>query len=109
MTNDRRGQGVDAVKLMDLPLDGENRRAADHEGRAGKAENKSELEPPNDLHNLGPKVYFFQLFGCCAPDHVDLEEVRQDSLRKVNGDPSQEDGEHGDPLDVFPDYRVNSC
>lgn len=102
MTNHRRGQGVDAVELVDPPRDGEGQLAADHERRAGEAVNKCKLEPPNDSHNLGTKVYFFQLLGRRAPDHVDLEEVGQNSLRDVQRDPSQEDAEHWDPFDVFP-------
>lgn len=95
------GKREDTREVSDLPVVREHMVRRDHEHRRRQAEDEGALELIEDRDHLLPEQNGLDLFRRRAPVHFDFEEVAQDGLRDVEGDVAQEDGEHGDPLQVF--------
>ena len=73
----------------------------DQHGRPDNADGKRELEPLDDARNLLEECDIFRFLGRGAPRHVDAEHVREDGLRDVHGDATEEDRQERDPGEVL--------
>lgn len=103
MRDDDDGERIDGEEGGDLPVPGEDVEAADHERRAGEAEQERPLEPLQDAAHLRGEVHLLEFLGRGTPRHVDLEEVAQNGLADVHRETAEEDGEHGDPFQILKD------
>ena len=77
---------------------GEEEPSSDDQTGHQEAVQESELEALQDADDFLAEMDFLDFFRRGAPHHVDLEEMAEDSLRDVDGDAAEEDGEHGDPF-----------
>ena len=103
VAEDDDGEREHGREIPDLPLEREYEGAADHDGGAGEAEEEGPFETRDDVGDFLAEMHLLDLLGRRAPVHVDAEEVRQDGLREMQREAAEEDGKHGDPLEVVDD------
>lgn len=103
MTRAKRRHGQDSHDIIDAPSIrdkrslGQDDDAGDTDGR----ESQRVLEGLEHAGDLDPEVGGFGFFARGAPCHVNLEHVCEESLRDVQGEAAEEDGEHEEPFEVL--------
>lgn len=104
MSNDHRAEREDGHEIIDDPFPGHRTDGEDdHHGRADKAEEEGEFEALDQSGQFDEEGRVFDFLGRRAPRHVDFEEVAEERLGDVDGDPTEEGTEEEEPSEVFPD------
>ena len=107
---DHRAQGPNCREQLDLKIvwddlaNGPDARKDDHHGHQCDADRKGIFEAPDHQLHLVEEFDVGGLLGGGAPAHVDGEHVRENGLGNVEGDTAEEDGEEGNPGEVFEDW-----
>jgi hypothetical protein len=98
-----RGHGQDGDKIGDAPGIGHIAGGGQHHHAGDAKEGKADrvLELLDHLGHLDEEVGELGLLAGGAPAHVDLEHVGEQRLGDVEGEATEEDGQHEDPLDVL--------
>ena len=102
MTNRNGRHGQNRHEILNLPIrrDEIARRKHDHARQTEHGEEHAELEFLEHFGHLDEEVGELGFFGGGAPGHVDLEHVREEGLRDVEGEAAEEDAEHECPFEV---------
>ena len=105
MTGRHRGHGQDSDEIRNLPVVRHERRLCehDHAGDPDKSKGKAELELLDDFGHFDEEVGEFGFLGRGTPSHVDFEHVRKEGGGHVEGETTEEDGEHENPFEVLED------
>ena len=90
-------------KSIDPPENRYEPRQNNHHSSRERAERQRPLEVLQNLRDLDEEIRVFGFLARGAPHHLDGEHVGDDGLADVQRDAAEEDGEEGDPADVFPE------
>jgi hypothetical protein len=80
---------------------GPNTRQHEHPNRHAQTPQKREAKLPQNNRHLREETRIAGLLARGAPRHIDAAEMAEDCLGDVQADPTKEDGQHGDPGEVF--------
>jgi hypothetical protein len=100
-------QRPDGGEALDLPVVGyhvtqrSNARKDNHACDHDQAEDEGELEAAEDGGDLVEEGRTRCFLGCGAPTHIDGQHVRGDGLEDVKRDAAEEDGQEGQPGQIF--------
>jgi len=106
MASNDRAKWVNRHKVRNSPFPRQRHGAYDHHDSAEEAEHERKLKSLQKPREFFEERCIFNFFGRGSPGHVDFEEVAEKGLWYVEGDPAEEDGEEGQPFEVFEDCKL---
>lgn len=98
MTNNHRTHRPNRNQRRNPPILLERKRHSNHNSRHAKAEHEAPLETSKYLADRHKERNVFGFLRGGAPLERDAQEVADESLRDMQGDTAEEDGEERDPL-----------
>jgi hypothetical protein len=101
--NNHRAHGPNSNKLFDPPILLQRKSHGDHHCRHNNAEHEAPLELPQHAANGHEETDVFAFLGGGTPLERPADEMREESLRDVQGDAAKEDGEKRNPFHVCPE------
>lgn len=107
MENDHSTHRPNSDKFFDPPVLLQRERHSDHSSGHSKTEHKAPLELPQYPADGNKETNAFTFLGRGTPFERPAEEVSEESLRNVQGDAAEKDGEERDPLHVCPEATEN--